>query len=389
MAIGISHGGSNVYASAAPAKEVLVGTKDGVVLIERDAQGSGWHVAHRDLPGQHISSIIVERESGTIFAGAFFGTVHASTDGGRTWERRDNGMTLDDVYSLASVKMDGKVRVYAGTQPAHLFYSEDLGLHWTELPSMRDVASVDKWSFPAPPHIAHTKFISFDPHDPDTVFSCIEQGALLKSTDAGKTWRELNTLGFYRDKGRASEVFYDIHKTLIDPRDPKKMFVTGGAGLYVTFNEGEQWERWMCPDWAADVYPDGLVHNPRNPDIMFVSAAAHNPARWRDAGTPGYSGSRIYRSIDAGRTWETLGPSNGLPDRMQQEVGGLCLEDWGDSFSVFAATTAGEVFVTDDGGDHWSLAVSGLGAISKKGHEAVLSSVSMGPMPGAAQPVRA
>ena len=159
MAIGLSHGGSNIYASEERSNEVLVGTKDGVVIIERE-NNSKWRVVHEALKGLFISSIVVEPKSGTVFAGAFFGSVHASSDGGRTWERRSNGLIYDDVFSLATVRINGKVRVYAGTEPAHLFYSEDLGRQWTELPSLRSVPSAPKWSFPVAPHIAHTKFIA-------------------------------------------------------------------------------------------------------------------------------------------------------------------------------------------------------------------------------------
>ncbi|MGH7775433.1 MAG: WD40/YVTN/BNR-like repeat-containing protein [Candidatus Binatia bacterium] len=369
MAIALSHGGSNVYSSPSRSRQVLVGTKDGVVIVERDGDGLKWRVAHRALRGLHISSFTIEPESGMVFAGAFFGSVHASKDGGRTWERRDRGLPLHDIYSLASERLGGKARVYAGTEPAHLFYSDDLGLQWTELPSLRSVPSTPQWTFPVPPNVAHTKFITFDPGDPATIYACIEQGALLKSSDSGKTWKELNTVGFYRDKDRSVEHFYDVHKALIDPRDSQRIYVTGGAGLYVTGDGGRHWEKWMCPDWAEDVYPDGIVLHPRKPDIMFVSAAEHNPARWRANG--GFAGGRIYRSDDGGRTWEILG--NGLPDRMQHEIGALCLEDWGESFSVFAATTGGEVYCSDDGGEHWSLIVGGLAPVSKKGHERLLA----------------
>ena len=365
MAIALSHGGSNIYSSSAPAREVLVGTTDGVVLIERDGHGAGWRVAHRALPGRHVSSIVIDPDSGTIFAGAFEGGLHASVDGGKTWERRDAGIPFDDVWSLGLARGAGRVRLYAGTQPAHLFYSEDLGETWTELPSLRSVPSVDQWSFPAPPHIAHTKFINFDPDDPTTVYVCIEQGTLLKSTDSGESWKEINTLGFYQDKGRATELFYDTHKLVISPRDPQKMYVTGGAGLYVTFDGGASWERWMSPDWEKDVYPDGLVLRPSQPDVMFLAAALHNPATWQKSGS---SGSRMYRSGDGGRTWSVLPFYDGLPEPMRQEVGALCLEDCGDSFSVFAGTTDGEVYWSEDGGDHWSLILDGLGPISKKGH---------------------
>ena len=364
MPIGLSHGGSNVYSSASPSEKIWVGTKDGIVLIERK-QRDRWRVAHQALRSLHISSIILEPESKLLFAGAFFGSVHASADGGKSWERRDNGLTVHDVYSLA---WDGRARLYAGTEPAGLFYSDNLGLHWTELPSLRSVSSVSKWSFPVSPHIAHTKFITFDPYDPNSVYACIEQGALLKSADSGNSWIELNALGFYRDKNRPAEEFYDVHKALIDPRDPKRIYVTGGAGLYVTLDGGRHWERWMSSDWAEDVYPDGLVLNPRKPNLLFVSAAEHNPARWRASG---YAGGGIYRSQDAGRTWERLG--NGLPQRMQHEFGALCLESCGDSCALFAATTGGDVYWSEDGGDHWSLAVSGLAPISKKGHEGLLA----------------
>ena len=239
MAIGLSHGGTNVYSSTERSHQLWAGTQDGLVLFEREKSGK-WREAQRALRGQHISSIIFERTTGAIFAGAFFGSVHASVDGGKTWERRDNGIPIHDVYSLAANVVDGKVRVYAGTQPAHLFVSEDLGLHWNEIPSLRAVPTVSQWSFPAPPHVAHTKFITFDPHDSKTIYACIEQGAFLKSSDEGKSWRELNTVGLYKDKNRPVEHFYDVHRCLIDPRDPNSIFVTGGAGVYVTKTRRQQ-----------------------------------------------------------------------------------------------------------------------------------------------------
>lgn len=370
MAIGLSHGGSNVYSSPERSRQLWVGTKDGVVLFERE-DGGNWRLAHRALRGLHISSIIFEQTSGVIFAGAFFGTVHASADGGKTWERRDNGLTVHDVYSLASSVLDGKARTYAGTEPAHLFYSDDLGEHWTELPALRAVPTTPSWSFPAPPHVAHTKFITFDPHDPHIIYACIEQGALLKSTDSGKNWRELNTVGFLRDKNRPVEHFYDVHRALIDPRDPEKIFVTGGAGLYVTASGGGSWERWTSPDWAADVYPDGFVWNPANPDVMFVAAADHNPTTWRKAGPSAHAGGRIYRSQDGGRGWQRLG--QGLPDSLKHEFGALCLENWGEAFAVFGATTGGEVYCGEDDGERWTLIADGLAPISKKGHERLLA----------------
>ncbi len=370
MAIGLSHGGTNVYSAAGHSRQLWVATQDGLVLFERN-DGGQWREAQRAMRGQHISSIIFEPTHGVMFAGAFFGSIHASADGGKTWERRDNGMTIHDVYSLASTIVDGKVRVYAGTQPAHLFVSEDLGLHWSEIPSLRSVPTVSKWSFPAPPHIAHTKFITFDPYDSRTIYACIEQGAFLKSSDDGKTWTELNTIGFHADKNRPVENFYDVHRCLIDPRDPKNIYVTGGAGLYVTHTSGGSWERWMCPDWATDVYPDGFVWNPRNPDLMFVAAAEHNPTTWRKAGPAARAEGKLYRSQDCGKNWQRL--RGGLPESLKHEFGALCLEEANGNCSIFGGTTGGELFCSEDNGESWKLITSDLAPISKKGHERLLA----------------
>ena len=369
MAIGLSHGGTNVYTATSPSRELWVATQDGLVLFERE--NNQWRESRRALRGSHISAIIFEANSRMMFAGAFFGSVHASSDGGRTWERRENGMTVHDVYSLASNVIDGKVRVYAGTQPAHLFVSEDLGLHWSEIPSLRSVPSAGQWSFPAPPHVAHTKFITFDPHDPRIIYACIEQGAFLKSSDEGKSWTELNTVGLYQDKNRPVEHFYDVHRALIDPRDPRKIYVTGGAGLYVTDSGGGSWERWTAPDWAADVYPDGFVWNPQNPDLMFVAAAEHNPVTWRKAGPQARAEGKIYRSKDCGKNWQRL--AGGLPASLKHEFGALCLEEANGNCAIFGGTTGGEVFCSEDNGESWTLITSELAPISKKGHERLLA----------------
>jgi photosystem II stability/assembly factor-like uncharacterized protein len=101
MAITLSHGGPTIHRSPAPSRHVLVGTIEGVVCMERDSGGPGWHVAHRALTDKHIHALLIEPESGTIFAGASHGSIFASADGGQSWERRDEGLTQHNVYSLA------------------------------------------------------------------------------------------------------------------------------------------------------------------------------------------------------------------------------------------------------------------------------------------------
>ena len=355
MAIGLSHGGTTIYSSPSRSNEVLVGTIKGVAFIERDASGSGWHVAHRELTDKHIHAVIIEPKSGTIFAGANHGSIYASTDGGYTWEQRDNGLTEHDIYSLEFSHVNGRTRIFAGTEPSHLFYSDDLGLNWTDLPALRSV-DMSKWTFPAPPFISHTKHINFHPNDPTTLFISIEQGGLVKSTDDGQNFQVIPGMDD------------DVHRSVINPQNPDRIYITGGDGIYVTSDAGDTWEHWATTEHEIGGYPDCLVMHPRQPDLLFVTAAHDGPGAWPKEYD---AGSRISKSTDGGRTWETM--RNGLPDRVPAAFEAMCLEDWGDSFSIFGATGTGEIWCSDDGGDHWSEIFTDLPPVSKGEHYLLLA----------------
>src|SRR5262245_2089635 len=351
MAITLSHGGPTIYRSPARSRQVLVGTIRGVVKMERDAGGAGWRVTERTLADKHIHALLIEPESGTLFAGVNHGSIFASTDEGRTWERRDRGLREQDVYSLACSRLADGPRIFAGTEPAHLFYSADLGRNWAELPGLRS-GDTSKWNFPAPPHIAHTKHIEFHPHDPYTMFVGVEQGGLLKSTDAGRTFQVIPGMD------------EDVHRTVINPLKPAEMVVTTGVGMYATVDGGSHWERWTDPQHEIGGYPDLLVHHPRRPELMFVASAKKRPGAWY---REHYAGSRISRSEDGGRTWQVV--RSGFPaEPLRTAFEAMCLEDWGDSFSVLGATATGEVWASDDGGESWREVLTGLAPISKGPH---------------------
>ena len=351
MAITLSHGGPTIYRSPARSRQVLVGTIQGVVTIEREDGASGWRVADRSLPGKHIHALLIEPESGTLFAGVNHGSIYASVDHGSTWERRDHGLSEQDVYSLACCRTAGGTRIFAGTEPAHLFCSDDLGRTWTELPALRS-GDTSKWNFPGPPHIAHTKHIAFHPRDSNTLFVSVEQGGLLKSSDSGRTFEVIRGMDD------------DMHRTVINPAQPDVMLVTTGVGMYATADGGKTWEQRTDPQHEIGGYPDLLVHHPRHPELMFVASARKRPGAWY---REHYAGSRISRSADGGRTWQVV--RQGFPDELLRTAfEAMCLEDWGESFSVLAATATGEVWCSDDGGEQWREVLSGLAPVSKGPH---------------------
>lgn len=354
--IALSHGGTRIYSSPAPSREVLVGTAGGVVTLERDA-GGGWREARRALESLHVSALIVP-EPGLVVAGAFHDTVWVSADGGRTWEERGDGIAQRHVFSLAAVRRDGGWRLYAGTEPAHLYESDDLGRRWRELPGLRAVPSVPKWWFPAPPKLAHVKHVVPVPDDARALYACIEQGALLHTRDAGRTWEELS--GFDED----------VHALVVDPRDPRRLRMSSGIGFYASDDAGATWTRYLDQTSPVGGYPDLLVFCPRDPDVLFLGAAGGDPGVWRKTQR---ADARVCRSRDAGRTWEVL--ARGISDRLPGAIEAVALEDWGTGFGVLLGTTAGEVYASEDGGDSFARIAAGLPAIAKWGHDRALMGV--------------
>ena len=108
------------------------------------------------------------------------------------WRRLAVGLSHEHIYALAMRENSGVVSLFAGTSPAALYRSDDLGESWSEISSLRDVPGSDDWTFIPPPHHPHVKNIIFHPTEPETYFVLVEQGALLKTTDDGATWTELD-----------------------------------------------------------------------------------------------------------------------------------------------------------------------------------------------------
>jgi photosystem II stability/assembly factor-like uncharacterized protein len=350
----MSHGGTTIYDSKAQSNDLLVATIEGVVFLKREGAGKSWEAVHRGLGGHHVIGLMIEPASGAIIATMHDAGVAVSEDFGKNWEFRNEGLNSINVYSIASGRSGGKTRLYAGTEPAHLYYSDDLGKHWTELPSLRSVPSVPKWTFPAPPHDAHVINITVDPKNPDVIYACVEQGGLLKSVDGGETWKELE--GFNDD----------CHRLLILSSDTDTLYLPTGYGFYRSYDGGESWEN-ISSRISRIGYPDPMVIHPRNEKLMFLAGGEADPYHWMQTKS---ANPRIARSRDGGDTWEVLG--RGMPERLDASFEAMILEAWDGSYAVYAGNTDGEIWCSEDEGETWQRMVKGIPAVSKTIHHTIL-----------------
>lgn len=353
----LSCNGGTLTSGDAPASRLLVATLKGIRSFER-ASGGAWRASGAALEDLHISCILHEPKSGRIFAGAHWdGGLFVSEDGGASFVPAMNGIVRKHIYTLAVQRRGDQVVLFAGSEPSALYRSDDLGRTWRELPGIWAVPDTAEWKFPPPPHVAHVKNVAWHPGNPRKLYVCIEQGALLVSTDDGATWTENRA---YADPSQ--DMFrHDNHRVLFQT-DPRCYFMCGGEGVHYTADDGASWRQLLSRHDRIG-YPDAMFVDPRNDQAVYVAGPRSGPGLWAKAGT---SDATFMRSLDGGRSWEEK--RAGLPANLVGNIEAMGLHHVGQNISIYAGTATGEVYETDDAGESWRLLASALPAVAKNGH---------------------
>jgi photosystem II stability/assembly factor-like uncharacterized protein len=170
---------------------------------------------------------------------------------------------------------------------------------------------------------------------------------VYKSTDGGKTWRNMG-LGGSRH----------IARIVIDPTDLDVVYVAalgslwgagGERGVYKTPDGGESWSRVLHVD--DDTGATELVMDPRNPKVLYAATYQRRRATWGFNG--GGPGSAIHKTTDGGKTWTRL--TEGIPEGPKGRIG---LDVYRKNPDVVYAriehAEEGGVYRSDDSGLTWS-----------------------------------
>ncbi|WBB60688.1 exo-alpha-sialidase [Streptomyces sp. WMMC500] len=337
---------------------MAVGTRKGLFLGRR--RGGAWELDGPHFRAQAIYSVGIDTRGAVprVLAGgdsAHWGpSVFHSDDLGGTWEEprrqpvkypKDTGTSLERVWQLQPAGAEAPGVVYAGTEPGGLFRSADGGETFELVRSLWDHPTREKWEPGGGGLAVHT--VVTDPRAAEAVTVAVSAGGVYRTLDGGASWAPSNSgvqVVFQPEK--YPEFGQCVHKVARDAVDPDRLYLQNHWGVYRSDDAGATWT-----DIGAGLPSDfgfAVAAHPSRGDTAYLFPITADADR-----VPAENRCRVYRTSDAGATWEPL--SAGLPEEDHYGTvlrDALCTDD-ADPAGVYFGNRNGEVFASADEGESW------------------------------------
>jgi photosystem II stability/assembly factor-like uncharacterized protein len=357
---------------------VLVGTRKGAFILSADGKREQWDVSGPHFPGWEMYHLKGSpADPNRIYASQSTGwhgqVVQRSDDGGATWEPVGNQFTYEGVPGTHQW-YDGTPRpwefkrvwhfepslndpdtVYAGVEDAALFRSADGGRTWFELRGLREHGSGSQWQPGAGGMCLHT--ILLDPRDAQRMYVAISAAGAFRTDDGGVTWRPINR--GLRSEGlpeQEAEVGHCVHRIAMHRSRPDVLFMQKHWDVMRSDDAGDSW-REVSGNLPTDFGFPIDVHA-HEPETIYVVPITSDAQHFVPDGK-----LRVYRSRSGGNEWEAL--TNGLPQRdcYVNVLRDAMAVDSLDSCGIYFGTTGGQVYASADAGDTWHAIVRDLPAV--------------------------
>jgi hypothetical protein len=384
---------------------LLVGTKKAGFVYKSDEKREKWEISDPILPGwsfYHMSADTRDASPRFYAAANHFAwgpSVAKSTDLGKTWDYSSKDLafppdmkayvetlpkpgpfapgdwgttapgTIGNIWNVEPGLPSEPGVVYAGTQPAGLFRSEDWGKSWSPIEGINRHENRRYWTGTGGgDSCIHS--IHVDPDDAKHIRLCVGAGGSYESRDGGENW-ELFThnaivtnptgkavlsqlLTEMGDEaaanlppGKDPAGLDELHRMRVDQKNQDIIWGQAHWGVFRSGDGGANWDD--VTEGLPSFHGFPIAVTRKNPDAVFVVPLDYGQDNFRVA--PGQFA--VYRSMDSGRSWQGL--TNGLPgpNDYQSAYREALDTDGLDSEGVYVGTANGEVYFGREIGERW------------------------------------
>jgi serine/threonine protein kinase len=348
---------------------LLVGTTKGAFIVRSNSRRERWDVAGPYYHGQGINALAYDTRDGRhrLWASthSFWGTfLRSSDDFGKTWTNpqetqikfpSDSGASLKNVWQICLGRAEEPDVLYCGVEPAALFESQDSGESWSLVRGLYDHPHRPRW-VPGNGGLAlHT--ILLDPINKQRMHVAISAGGVYSSEDAGATWQARNHgIRVHHLPERYPEFGQCVHKMVLHPAQPERLFLQHHWGLYRSDDAAETWRN--IGNGVPSDFGFAMVMHPRDKDCVYIVPVESDEFRCTPEGR-----LRVYRTRNAGGSWEPL--ARGLPQKGAYEtiLRDSMAADILDPVGIYFGTRSGNLYASTDEGKTWERILERLPAI--------------------------
>jgi hypothetical protein len=263
----------------------------------------------------------------------------------------ESGTSLNNIWQIHLSSHDDEV-MYCGVEPAALFESGDGGETWSLVRGLFDHPHRARW-MPGNGGLAlHT--IVQDPLNAQRMYVAISAGGVYRTDDGGNTWKACNRgIRVPFQPERYPEFGQCVHKMVLHPALPDRLFLQHHWGLYRSEDGADSWQ-----GISAGVPSDfgfAMAIHPHDADCVYILPVESDEFRCTPDGQ-----LRVYRTRNAGGSWEPL--ARGLPQKGAYETvlrDAMTLDTY-EPAGVYFGTRSGQIYGSRDEGRTWTQIRAGL-----------------------------
>jgi len=338
---------------------IFAATRKGLVRFRRHEHSYAFEQVH--FIGEPVTMLLHDTHNQRLYAalrlGHFGPKLHRSDDNGHTWQEiaiphlpkqddekaQEKGNSVDMIWSMACTAK----RIWLGTIPGALFYSDDGGDSWHLVESLWNAPERSGW-FGGGYDQPGIHSICVDPRKPERVIIAISCGGVWRTEDNGHTWA-LSAKGliaaYMPPELATQENTQDPHCMVMCAANPDVLWIQHHNGIFLSEDNAHLWKQ--IHGVTPSDFGFAVAVDPCNENLAWFVPGVKDECR-----LPKDFALCVTHTNDRGKRFNIH--REGLPTEPSFDLvyrHALAISEDGQTLAF--GTTTGNLWCSSDAGKHW------------------------------------
>lgn len=312
--------------------------------------------------GDPVSMVLASPHGTTCYAaldlGHFGVKLHRSDDAGQNWREisvptypevkdKEKGDSLSLIWSLEFAEPNSVDKLWAGTIPGGLFYSDDGGQTWSLNQTLWQLKQEQEW-FGGGFDDAGIHSICVDPRNHQEVKLAVSCAGVWVTEDGGKSWRaqaEGMRAAYMPPEQAFDPIIQDPHLMVQCQSNPDVFWVQHHNGIFVSRDNTKSWQEFR--EVSPSTFGFAVAVDPHDANRAWFVPGVKDENR-----IPVDTKFTVTRTSDGGESFESL--NNGLPSNASYDlVFRHALDVDSSGQKLLMGSTTGNLWFSDNQGSNW------------------------------------